>query len=353
MKRLITPRLTVVLVTVLAMVIVALSACTQQQTRQQDKTIKDYEDLSSQATAIFRQNADSAFLMLDSLEQHGIYPMEVVEAIRGNIYSKTPETKKGELCLRKALTENLYKKWPYGYYRSAFILAITMSVSDNLEGALRVATAAYNRISTETDPTLEVCKWDIMSRIGICRVRLKQIDEAEDVLEKTYQGMKAYTLKQKDEKATESLCLLCSNILADYVVLAQDRMPLWFDRYEEAIRLEEKYAKEGAASSIVDFHKSKMGSLKAQYLGAIGKLKEAKEAFDAVSNSNYYKNSFSVIDKFNYYYFSKQWNQAAALLYDITYYHYHTVATSAARVSLPRSSWHRPPACSSPWLSKA
>ena len=109
MKRLITPRLNAVLVTVLAMVIVALSACTQQQARQQDKTIKDYEDLSSQATAIFRQNADSAFLMLDSLEQHGIYPMEVVEAIRGNIYSKTPETKKGELCLRKALTENLYK----------------------------------------------------------------------------------------------------------------------------------------------------------------------------------------------------------------------------------------------------
>ena len=334
MKRLITPRLNAVLVTVLAMVIVALSACTQQQTRQQDKTIKDYEDLSSQATAIFRQNADSAFLMLDSLEQHGIYPMEVVEAIRGNIYSKTPETKKGELCLRKALTENLYKKWPYGYYRAAFILAITMSVSDNLEGALRVATAAYNRISTETDPTLEVCKWDIMSRIGICRVRLKQIDEAEDVLEKTYQGMKAYTLKQKDEKATESLCLLCSNILADYVVLAQDRMPLWFDRYEEAIRLEEKYAKEGAASSIVDFHKSKMGSLKAQYLGAIGKLKEAKEAFDAVSNSNYYKNSFSVIDKFNYYYFSKQWNQAAALLYDITYYHYHTVEVEPTLTSL-------------------
>jgi hypothetical protein len=111
-------------------------------------------------------------------------------------------------------------------------------------------------------------------------------------------------------------------------------MPLWFDRYEEAIRLEEKYAKEGAASSIVDFHKSKMGSLKAQYLGAIGKLKEAKEAFDAVSNSNYYKNSFSVIDKFNYYYFSKQWNQAAALLYDITYYHYHTVEVEPTLTSL-------------------
>ena len=334
MKRIMTKRLHDVLVVALTMLIVAFSACTRQQARQQDKSIKDYEKLSSQAVATFRQNADSAFLMLDSLEQHGIYPMEVVEAIRGDIYSKTPETKKGELCLRKALTENLYKKWPYGYYRSAFILAITMSVSDNLEGALRVATAAYNRIQTETDPALEVCKWDIMSRIGICRVRLKQIDEAEDVLEKTYQGMKAYTLKQKDEKATESLCLLCSNILADYVVLAQDRMPLWFDRYEEAIRLEEKYAKEGAASSIVDFHKSKMGSLKAQYLGAIGKLKEAKEAFDAVSNTYYYKNALSVIDKFNYYYFSKQWDKAASLLYDITNYHYHTVGVEPTLTSM-------------------
>ena len=319
---------------VLVPALVLLSACSQQQTRQQDKTTKDYEDLSAQALTAYRQNADSAFLMLDSLEQHGIYPMEVVEAIRGNIYSKTPETKKGELCLRKALNENLHKKWLYGYYRSAFILATLMSMSDNLEGALRVGTAAYNRIQTETNPALEVCKWDIMSRIGLCRVRLKQIDEAEDVLEKTYQGMKAYALKQKDDKATESLCLLCSNLLADYVVLAQDRMPLWFDRYEEAISLEEKFAKEGAASPIVDFHKSKMCSLKAQYLGAIGKLKEAKEAFDAVSNSNYFKNAYSVIDKFNYYYFSKQWSKAAALLYDITYYHYHTVEVAPTLTSL-------------------
>lgn len=84
-KRIMTKRLHDVFVALLTMVIVALSACTQQQASQQDKSIKDYENLSSQALATFRQNADSAFQMLDSLEQHGIYPMEVVEAIRGDI----------------------------------------------------------------------------------------------------------------------------------------------------------------------------------------------------------------------------------------------------------------------------
>ena len=313
---------------------ITFSACTQQQAKHYDKSEADFNSLSDQAIASFRQNNDSALMMLDSLQQHDIYPAEIIEAIRGDLYSKTAEIKASELSLRKALNESLYQRWPQGYYRTAFILATEICMSDNLEGALRIATDAYNRISTETDPALERSKWDIMSRIGLCRVRLNQVDEAEDFLEKTYTGLKAYALREKDDKAAYSLCQLCTNVLADYIVLAQNRMPVWFDRMEEALSLEEQFTKDGAASPVVISFRAKTSSLKAQYLGAIGKLKEAKEAFDEASTSDYFKSPSSVIDKFNYYYFSKQWDKAAELLYEITYYHYHTVKVEPTLTSL-------------------
>ncbi len=341
MKSLMTKKLNQVLALVLTFMAllavgftISFSACTQQQAKHYDKSEADFNSLSDQAIASFRQNNDSAFMMLDSLQQHDIYPAEIIEAIRGDLYSKTAEIKASELSLRKALNESLYQRWRQGYYRTAFILATEICMSDNLEGALRIATDAYNRISTETDPALERSKWDIMSRIGLCRVRLNQVDEAEDFLEKTYTGLKAYALREKDDKAAYSLCLLCTNVLADYIVLAQNRMPVWFDRTEEALSLEEQFTKDGAASPVVISFRAKTSSLKAQYLGAIGKLKEAKEAFDEASTSDYFKSPSSVIDKFNYYYFSKQWDKAAELLYEITYYHYHTVKVEPTLTSL-------------------
>ena len=341
MKSLMTKKLNQVLALVLTFMAllavgftISFSACTQQQAKHYDKSEADFNSLSDQAIASFRQNNDSAFMMLDSLQQHDIYPAEIIEAIRGDLYSKTAEIKASELSLRKALNESLYQRWRQGYYRTAFILATEICMSDNLEGALRIATDAYNRISTETDPALERSKWDIMSRIGLCRVRLNQVDEAEDFLEKTYTGLKAYALREKDDKAAYSLCLLCTNVLADYIVLAQNRMPVWFDRMEEALSLEEQFTKDGAASPVVISFRAKTSSLKAQYLGAIGKLKEAKEAFDEASTSDYFKSPSSVIDKFNYYYFSKQWDKAAELLYEITYYHYHTVKVEPTLTSL-------------------
>ena len=341
MKSLMTKKLNRVLALVLTFMAllavgftISFSACTQQQAKHYDKSEADFNSLSDQAIASFRQNNDSAFMMLDSLQQHDIYPAEIIEAIRGDLYSKTAEIKASELSLRKALNESLYQRWRQGYYRTAFILATEICMSDNLEGALRIATDAYNRISTETDPALERSKWDIMSRIGLCRVRLNQVDEAEDFLEKTYTGLKAYALREKDDKAAYSLCLLCTNVLADYIVLAQNRMPVWFDRMEEALSLEEQFTKDGAASPVVISFRAKTSSLKAQYLGAIGKLKEAKEAFDEASTSDYFKSPSSVIDKFNYYYFSKQWDKAAELLYEITYYHYHTVKVEPTLTSL-------------------
>ena len=341
MKSLMTKKLNQVLALVLTFMAllavgftISFSACTQQQAKHYDKSEADFNSLSDQAIASFRQNNDSALMMLDSLQQHDIYPAEIIEAIRGDLYSKTAEIKASELSLRKALNESLYQRWRQGYYRTAFILATEICMSDDLEGARRIATDAYNRISTETDPALERSKWDIMSRIGLCRVRLNQVDEAEDFLEKTYTGLKAYALREKDDKAAYSLCLLCTNVLADYIVLAQNRMPVWFDRMEEALSLEEQFTKDGAASPVVISFRAKTSSLKAQYLGAIGKLKEAKEAFDEASTSDYFKSPSSVIDKFNYYYFSKQWDKAAELLYEITYYHYHTVKVEPTLTSL-------------------
>ena len=116
--------------------------------------------------------------------------------------------------------------------------------------------------------------------------------------------------------------------------MAQDKMPAWFDRYQEAINLKEQIEKQGAGSLPLAFFKSRMLVTKAEYLGAIGKLKEAEEAFATFKNSEYYKNPLFLVEIFNYYYYSKQWDKAAALLYDITYMHYHTIGVKPTLTSM-------------------
>lgn len=313
---------------------VALTACSKQQDKHQDESIQEYALLNSQTMARLQQNPQSAFEFLDSLEQKDEYPTEIINVIRGSIYLNSAEYKTSESCFRKALNENLHELWPFGYYNAAYTLCHIMNQRDNVEGAMRVATESLNRLTGETDPELEVCKWNLMTSVGIGHLRLRQLDESEKILDKTYEDLKASTLKHKDEKRALAMGALCLNVLGHYMIFIPDKIPLWLDRTEEVINISEQINTSGNLTPKIAYFKAKLLSNKAQYLGSVGKLKEAKEAFDAYMATDFANLPDAIIEKFNYYYFSKQWSEAANFLRPITDLHYKTMKVEPTLTSL-------------------
>ena len=313
---------------------ILLTGCTQQQERHYNKSSDDYAALYAKITVNVFVDAKRCFAMLDSVEQTGDYPPEFITMTRGALYSSSQNYMMGEPMLLSVFNDKLYQLWPYGYYKTAVMLTMSTVQRDNLEGGLRVATEALKRQETETDPDLEVFKWTLMSRVASCHIRLRQFDECQQVLEKAYQGAKAVVLKQQDNKTSRALCMLCLNAVTEYLICIPDQMPLWLERSEEAIRLVEQTYKADVEKPYLDYCQAKLLAYKAAYLGAIGKYKEAQKFIDEFMKTDLAKSPETIIDKFNFYYFTKQWDKAADYLKTITDIHYKKMKVAPTLTSL-------------------
>lgn len=214
------------------------------------------------------------------------------------------------------------------------MLTVVMVQKDHIEGALRIATEALKRLDTGTESEYEELKWNLMCRIGLCHLRLRQLDECTSIMDKGYEGARALALKTKDPGICKSLGSICLAALSNYMIFIPEQMPLWIARSEEAIRLLEQADTQGTLAKVTEFYKARILSHQMQYWGYIGKKKEARKAMEAFMKTSFAKNPESIIDKFNYYYFSKQWDQAADCLHDITDLHYKKIQVSPTLTNL-------------------
>jgi serine phosphatase RsbU (regulator of sigma subunit) len=300
----------------------AMTGCAKQEAKQQNLDTKSYAELLQKAVGMTQSAPQSALELVDSAERAGNYPIEVIDMARGMVYVNITQRKESEKYLNRALNENLHKMWPYGYYQVAYSLFNSLHSRDNIEQSLRVATDAYNRILTEDAPELEKIKWSLLSGIGMANLRLHNYDECERIMQKAYEGLKNYVIKSNTPASADLLTMLCANALADYLILLPEGLPTWLDRTEEAISIQKKLDTEGKYAHRIQTFIGRTTAIRAEYLGSIGKLKEAKEAYDAFLSTDFAKAPETIIDRFNYYYYSKQWDKAAELLHDITDYHY-------------------------------
>ena len=315
------------LMVVVAAVVIsaAMTGCAKHETKQQNLDTKSYAALMQKAIGMTQNAPQDAIAFVDSVERKGDYPIEVIDMARGMVYVHITQKKEGEKYFNRVLNENLHKIWPYGYYQVAYSLFNSLHTRDNIEQSLRVATDAYNRILTEDAPELEKLKWNLLSGIGMANMRLRNYDESERIMQKAYEGLKNYVIKTNTPASADLLSMLCANALTNYLIFLPESIPTWLDRTEEAISIQEKLDTEGKSAQRIQYYIGRTAAIRAEYLGSIGKLKEAKEAYDAFLANDFAKLPDAIIDKFNYYYYSKQWGKAAELLHDITDYHYKSV----------------------------
>ena len=311
-----------------------LAGCSHQQARHQHKSADDFTALYTKVTANALNDTRLCLAMLDSAMQTGDYPEEIITMIRGTLYCSVQDFATGEPLIHGVFDERLYQLWPYGYYKSADMLTVVMVQKDHIEGALRIATEALKRLDTGTESEYEELKWNLMCRIGLCHLRLRQLDECTSIMDKGYEGARALTLKTKDPGICKSLGSICLAALSNYMIFIPEQMPLWIARSEESVRLLEQADTKGTLAKLTEFYKARILSHQMQYWGYIGKKKEARKAMEAFMKTSFAKNPESIIDKFNYYYFSQQWDQAADCLHDITDLHYKKIQVSPTLTNL-------------------
>jgi serine phosphatase RsbU (regulator of sigma subunit) len=312
---------------------VAMTGCAKQEAKQHSKDSNSYAEMINEAKSLLNKDSLSAFAFIDSVEQKGNYPAEVIDIARGSLYTIVGQNRKSEEYYNKAINDNLYKVWLDGYYETVYNLAYSLYVRNNLEQAIRVASAAYNRIQNEVDPECDKHRWNIMAVIGLANLRLHNFDESERILEKAYEGRRNYTIQNNDIKSAEKLLHLCIGVAMESQLLRPEVMPKWLERTDETINIYEQIDKDGKYAQYINAVKGKALVIKAEYLGSIGRLKEAQEAYDAFMVSGYNEPN-AIIDRFNYYYYSEQWGKSAELLHDITDYHYNTMKVEPTLLAL-------------------
>lgn len=115
------------------MLVIMSVACSKQQNEDKTGSTSDqYEIIRQEAAAILRENPDSTFAMLDSLEATDQYPECVINLLRGNMYGQMMSLRFAEFYLRKAIGEELHDEWPKGYYMGIYNLGLSLQVSQAL-----------------------------------------------------------------------------------------------------------------------------------------------------------------------------------------------------------------------------
>ena len=177
---------------------VLLGGCARQGQQADDQVREQYEQLDKQLTVGMQLDGDSVLHVIDSLEFTGILPTVVADYERGTCYSLMEKRRLGEYYYKKAVAgDDLYRMLPDAYFRSSTNLAILLSGKNDEQGALRVATQAYDRLK-DVGSNVSCNRWGaaLLFNIGSSQLRLGHQEEGLQTLKKSWQLMETLAAEE-------------------------------------------------------------------------------------------------------------------------------------------------------------
>jgi serine phosphatase RsbU (regulator of sigma subunit) len=292
--------------------------CSRQQGENQTTVASDqYETLRRDVAAVLRQNPDSAFIMLDSLEATGQYPDCVINLIRGNMYGQMMSLRFAEFYLRKAIGQELHDEWLRGYYMGIYNLALTLQEKSNLEEALKVSKAGYEEISKETAPSLKIWETSLQYVIGGCQLKLKQLAEGDKTMQKCYDQLMKKAATDTTHASMEQIGTMSTNIALDYYNHYPEASMRWIERAEKSLDMLAEHNKRSKQPSNEPIMRVKLQMITAIIYATNGQTEKAKEAYNTVMASPYADHPILLSDRLVYLEKTNQWDAAANLMPEI------------------------------------
>jgi len=279
------------------------------------------EQLDRQLTVGMTENPDSMLGVVDSLQMSGWLPLPLADYERGTCYALMEKRRIGEYYFTKALEGNrLYELWPRAYYRASVNLAILHSGKNDEEGALKVATRAYDRLQESAqDPDAAQWKAALLFNIGSSQLNLGYTAEGEQTL---HASMTNARILAREKPTSENLRTWATLAVNTATVMANNHQG---DQLT-AIREAEDAVKAMGQSrevppALTDMLRGKVASLKAMYYVEQGQMAEAATAYRQYLATNYANMPQTYTERLAFLEKSGRWEEAARLLPDIWQVH--------------------------------
>ena len=279
------------------------------------------EQLDRQLTVGMTENPDSMLGVVDSLQMSGWLPLPLADYERGTCYALMEKRRIGEYYYTKALEGNrLYELWPRAYYRASVNLAILHSGKNDEEGALKVATRAYDRLQESAqDPDAAQWKAALLFNIGSSQLNLGYTAEGRETLRAAMTHVRRLATEDPTSENLRTWATLAVNTAT---VTANNHL----EDQLTAIREAEDAVKAMGHSrevppALTDMLRGKVASLKAMYYVAQGRTAEANTAYRQYLATNYANMPQTYTERLAFLEKSGRWEEAARLLPDIWQVH--------------------------------
>ena len=290
-----------------------LASCGGGIASPQDASRERLEQLDRQLMIGMQADGDSVLRVIDSLESARQLPAPLGDYERATCYALMEQRRIGEYYYKKALEgDALYRLWPDAFFRASTNLAILLSGKNDEQGALSVATSAYERIRER--PGDAAARWApaLLFNIGSSQLRLGRRAEGLRTLEQSLTQMEATAGRERTSENLRTLATLAVNAATVVAESADDAAVPWIARADEAVR-QLPFSRE-IPGQLIDMLTGKVASLMAIYCIGHGRPGDAEQAYRKYLSTDFSQYPTSQIERLTYLEQAGRWEEAARLL---------------------------------------
>ena len=293
-----------------------LAACQGGQQQNEEMTA-ELAQLDRRLTVGMQVDGEPVLHVIDSLETAGRLPHAAADYERGTCYALMEQRRLGEYYYKKALeSDELFRLMPDAYFRSATNLAILLSGKNDEQGALTVATRAFDRMQQLPGASVN-SRWAaaLLFNIGSSQLRLGHQTEGLGTLEHSLSQIEQLVQIDASTENIRTWATLAVNSATVVAEAVPEEALNWITRADETMR-HVPLVKEIPAA-FFDMLYAKIASLMAIYFITHDQPGEAERAFQRYLSTDYSKAPASLVEQLTYLEKAGRWQEAARLLPDI------------------------------------
>ena len=293
---------------------VLLAACASP--KQRAKLMSEADSLVNVAKK--SGNYERMLALTDSLESESDLNDVKANVHRVRAYYSMGDDAKMEVYARKVIAGHIHQdvETYKAYTQAVGLLADVLQMKGDEEGALKVALPVLNawKENPQNNPATDDARSRLFPLIGLCQVKLGNVDEGERNLLYAYQDMENEAKTDSTGWALYLLCCVADVAVTTYNDVAYSQKCLeWMDRYEQAVIAWSQSPDGKENADEVEFQWGRLWASAMRLYRDLGDQSKSDEAYRKFLTTNYAKTAGGQLRKANHLMATKRFQEAADL----------------------------------------
>ena len=291
-----------------------LAACTSHE--QRAKLMSEADSLVNAAKK--SGNYERMLALTDSLESEGDLNDVKANVHRVRAYYTMGDDAKMEVYARKVLAGNIHQdvETYQAYTQAVGLLADVLEMKGDDEGALKVALPVLNawKENPQENPATDDARSRLFPLIGLCQVKLGNVDEGERNLLYAYQDMQHEAQTDSTGWALYLLCCVADVAVTTYTDVEHSQKCLeWMQRYEQAVIAWSQSPDGQENADEVDFQWGRLWASAMRLYRDLNDQAKSDEAYRKFLTTSYAKSAGGQLRKASHLMATRRFQEAADL----------------------------------------